>query len=607
MATTIQHRRATAANWTSTNSILAAAEIGVESDTLLFKIGDGVTAWNSLAYAGGGGGGTWGSITGTLSAQTDLQAELDAKVPTTRTVNTHALSSDVTVTKSDVGLGNVTNDIQTKAAVVPNTAPSAGQLLVGNAGGTAYAPVSASGDVTAASTGAVTIANDAVTYAKIQNVSAASRLLGRGADAGAGNVEELTIGDGLRTAGTELRIIESGQAFYSFDNSTTMADPGTGDLRINNAVWASATEMALSDTTDAGTDISQILNTVAEGDTIYVQDRDNAANYARYMVATAPTDNTSWHLIPLTYVSAAGSAPSNNERLLIQINLGGGTTGGVSDFLALTDTPNSYSGQSLKHVQVNAGETALEFVTLGGGGDALTSNPLSQFASTTSSQLRGVLSDENGTGAFLCEAATTPSFTTGIRIGGAAASGKILKGDGTDFVPSTETYAAPGTSGNVMTSDGSNWTSAAPSAGGTTSTVTGSNFTTSSTSLVNITGLTFAASANKLYEVDALIKFQSSSTAGIRLSVAFSAAGATGEYSAMGNTNTTTAATDVNVFGTACATARATAANTDSFAHIKAAVTIAANAGNITIQILKATSGTATVYIGSRMTVTELA
>jgi hypothetical protein len=60
--------------------------------------------------------------------------------------------------KSSIGLSNVTNDAQTKAAVVPNTAPSAGQVLVGNAGGTAYAPVSASGDATLASTGALTLA-----------------------------------------------------------------------------------------------------------------------------------------------------------------------------------------------------------------------------------------------------------------------------------------------------------------------------------------------------------------------------------------------------------------------------------------------------------------
>jgi len=45
-------------------------------------------------------------------------------------------------------------------------------------------------------------------------------------------------------------------------------------------------------------------------------------------------------------------------------------------------------------------------------------------------------------------------------------SGTILKNNGTTFVASTETYAAPGTSGNVMTSDGTNWTSAAPASSG---------------------------------------------------------------------------------------------------------------------------------------------
>ena len=53
-------------------------------------------------------------------------------------------------------ISNVTNDTQTKASIVPNTAPSAGQILAGNAGGTAYAPVSVSGDCIVASTGAIT-------------------------------------------------------------------------------------------------------------------------------------------------------------------------------------------------------------------------------------------------------------------------------------------------------------------------------------------------------------------------------------------------------------------------------------------------------------------
>lgn len=55
-------------------------------------------------------------------------------------------------------------------------------------------------------------------------------------------------------------------------------------------------------------------------------------------------------------------------------------------------------GTALQVLRVNAGATTLEWATLDGGGNALTSDPLSQFASTTSSQLRGVLSDETGTG-----------------------------------------------------------------------------------------------------------------------------------------------------------------------------------------------------------------
>ncbi len=46
----IQHKRGTAAEWTAANPILASAEIGVETDTLRFKIGDGVHAWKNLAY-----------------------------------------------------------------------------------------------------------------------------------------------------------------------------------------------------------------------------------------------------------------------------------------------------------------------------------------------------------------------------------------------------------------------------------------------------------------------------------------------------------------------------------------------------------------------------
>ena len=51
MADIIQLRRDTAANWTSADPTLAAGELGYESDTVKFKIGDGTTAWVSLGYS----------------------------------------------------------------------------------------------------------------------------------------------------------------------------------------------------------------------------------------------------------------------------------------------------------------------------------------------------------------------------------------------------------------------------------------------------------------------------------------------------------------------------------------------------------------------------
>lgn len=43
-------RRRTAASWTSGNEVLLDSEIGLETDTRKFKVGDGTTAWNSLNY-----------------------------------------------------------------------------------------------------------------------------------------------------------------------------------------------------------------------------------------------------------------------------------------------------------------------------------------------------------------------------------------------------------------------------------------------------------------------------------------------------------------------------------------------------------------------------
>lgn len=70
MAVKIQFRRSTAAEWTSTNPTLSIGELGLETDTGKFKVGNGSNNWTTLAYSSGttGPAGTIAIGTTTTSA-----------------------------------------------------------------------------------------------------------------------------------------------------------------------------------------------------------------------------------------------------------------------------------------------------------------------------------------------------------------------------------------------------------------------------------------------------------------------------------------------------------------------------------------------------------
>jgi hypothetical protein len=48
----LQFRRGTATEWSNANTVLAAGELAIETNTNTFKIGNGSTTWNSLSYGG---------------------------------------------------------------------------------------------------------------------------------------------------------------------------------------------------------------------------------------------------------------------------------------------------------------------------------------------------------------------------------------------------------------------------------------------------------------------------------------------------------------------------------------------------------------------------
>ena len=252
MAIKLQIRRGVAADWAnpSNNPVLLAGEIGLETDTGNFKIGDATTAWNSLAYARV----TYPQVSG---AGTDLNAaayraqgryEVGVSVVTnvpsdwtpasdapgimlvtriatgsiaqvlfsTKTQKVFCRAWDQTTYTTWVALNFVTTsqivDLAVTTAKIADDAitfakiqnsAAAGLSVVGRSANSAgdFAEINAANDAevlrrsgTAVGFGTIAtsgIANDAVTYAKIQNVSATDRLLGR-STAGAGDIEEIT-------------------------------------------------------------------------------------------------------------------------------------------------------------------------------------------------------------------------------------------------------------------------------------------------------------------------------------------------------------------------------------------------------------------------------
>jgi hypothetical protein len=128
--------------------------------------------------------------------------------------------------------------------------------------------------------------------------------------------------------------------------------------------------------------------------------------------------------------------------------------------------------------------------------------------------------------------------------------------------------------------------------------VTGSNATTTTQALGNIPGLTLPLLANSVYEFEAALSVASSSTAGNGYGINFSAAGAGIEAQITG---TLAAATQkmqrFNALNSAQSPFVTVAAN--GGISITGIVTTGANAGNLTVQHLKVTSGTSTVFINS--------
>ena len=117
--TRIVSRNDLAATWISVNPVLMKGEMGIEIDTKRIKIGDGVKTWTELGYANAlpedlselGYGDMLKSIYDTNNDGRVNAADEASKLTTPRMISGVAFdgTADITLTKANVGLGNVDN------------------------------------------------------------------------------------------------------------------------------------------------------------------------------------------------------------------------------------------------------------------------------------------------------------------------------------------------------------------------------------------------------------------------------------------------------------------------------------------------------------------
>ena len=253
------------------------------------------------------------------------------------------------------------------------------------------------GDITTNETGTFNLIN---TNATTLNIGGAATTINMGTGGDGGGTT--TIGHDLVVTG-DLTVNGNTTTI----NSTTLTVDDLNIVVASGAVNAAAANGAgitvdganatlTYDSTNTSWDSSEDFN-LASGKAFYINDANvlnsttlggAVVNSSLQTVGTIGTGTWQGTVISPTY---GGTGVNNGTKT---ITLGGNltTTGAFTSNFTMT------------------GNTAVTFPT--SGTLAITGNGLNQFASTTSAQLAGVISDETGSGALVF--GTSPSFTTGI-------------------------------------------------------------------------------------------------------------------------------------------------------------------------------------------------
>jgi hypothetical protein len=425
-------------------------------------------------HSNAAGGGTIANITGnaaTVTTNANLTGDATSvgNASTVIKINGTALSGLATgILKNTTGTGVPSIAVSRTDYGEPTTALATGILK--NTTTTGAHTIAVNSDLPAMSAtvgGAVpTPPNNTTTFLRGDGTFAAPAGSGTvTATAGSLTANAVVLGAGTTDTKVSTGITTDGVANITLGvNATTigsvkMFGNTSGDATIRpTAVAGTATVQTLPATT--GT----LINRVTTANGVSASNSDGALTVSLGAITPTTVNGNTITTGSSTYTGTAGQTY---------------TFPTTSATIARTDAANTFTGiQTMTSPDITTSMTtgSASFTALAGATTLLTIGgtgaSASMFAPSTldaTSSITGAIRTSGGISAAKAlnigttiTGGSTINAVTGFKINGAATSRKMLVGDGTNFIASTETWAVPGTSGNVLTSDGTNWTSAAP-------------------------------------------------------------------------------------------------------------------------------------------------
>lgn len=108
---------------------------------------------------------------------------------------------------------------------------------------------------------------------------------------------------------------------YKAKTNATSGYPGNGYLLWNNATQLSATNIIVSHINTNDEDLELLLGFFVSGQKLFIQDRDDSSQNQVWQISGTPTltganTSTAYFTFPVTLVSSAGAAFTNNQQLL---------------------------------------------------------------------------------------------------------------------------------------------------------------------------------------------------------------------------------------------------------------------------------------------------